>query len=134
MTGDSPTSEQLQDAYSLAKERYAGQGVDAGRALEALGRVSLAFRGQVGWSERAGRLYRVHRGSLQTQDMTPKDLQRHARAIRARIRSDGGIPEWVRAALPLIFLGQWAAIGAHAGLEALRRRLQGVDRLTPVRR
>jgi hypothetical protein len=80
--------------------------------------VSLAYRGQLGWSERPGRL---HQATLSVQNTTPNELSRHARAIRDRIRSDGGIPDWVRLALPAIWLGQWAAIGAHAGLEALRR-------------
>jgi L-rhamnose isomerase len=43
MIGASPTTEQLYGAYSLAKERYAGLGVDTDRALEALGRVSLSL-------------------------------------------------------------------------------------------
>jgi L-rhamnose isomerase len=38
-----PTSRQVEGAYELAKERYAGLGVDTGRALEALGRVSLSL-------------------------------------------------------------------------------------------
>lgn len=82
--------------------------------------VSLAFRGQVGWSERAGRRYRVHPGSTRAQHMAPVDLARHASLVRQRIRSDPGVPEWARRCLPLLGLGQRAAIGAHLGLERLR--------------
>ena len=40
--GASPHSEQVQKAYDMAKDRYAGLGVDAQQAIEALGRVSLS--------------------------------------------------------------------------------------------
>src|SRR6478672_435156 len=43
MTGTPPTTRQLQDAYALAKERYASLGVDTDAALAALGRVSLSL-------------------------------------------------------------------------------------------
>jgi hypothetical protein len=83
--------------------------------------VSLAFRGAVGWSERPGRLHRTPEES--PDGATPDELRRHAREIRDRIRSDGGIPDWVRVSLPAIWLGQWVAIGTHVGLEALRQRI-----------
>lgn len=88
--------------------------------------VSLAFRGRVGWSERPGRLYRVHSGSTWAQHMGPVDLARHARVVRERIRSDPGIPEWARRSLPLLWLSQHAAIAAHLALQRLRqsRRLR----------
>jgi L-rhamnose isomerase len=38
-----PTPRQLQDAYALAKERYAGLGVDTGRALGTLAGISLSL-------------------------------------------------------------------------------------------
>jgi L-rhamnose isomerase len=38
-----PTHKQLDDAYALAKERYAGLGVDADRALASLGQVALSL-------------------------------------------------------------------------------------------
>ncbi|HEX9439350.1 MAG TPA: L-rhamnose isomerase, partial [Roseiflexaceae bacterium] len=37
------TSKQLRDAYALAKERYAGLGVDTDRALATLAQVSLSL-------------------------------------------------------------------------------------------
>ena len=83
--------------------------------------VSLAFRGRLGWSERPGRLYRVHPGSTQAQHMAPPDMLRHARGVRERIRTDPGIPEWARRSLPLLWVGQRAAIGAHVSLERLRQ-------------
>lgn len=82
--------------------------------------VSLAFRGRVGWSERPGRLYRVHMGSTWARHTTPADLLAHARAVRERIRSDPGVPEWARRALPLLWLGQHAAIGLHLALKRMR--------------
>jgi L-rhamnose isomerase len=42
MNGTSPTPKQLEDAYALAKERYASLGVNTDRALEALGTISLS--------------------------------------------------------------------------------------------
>ena len=82
--------------------------------------VSLAFRGRIGWSERPGRLYRVHPGSTWAQHMAPDDLVRHAAVVRDRIRSDPAVPQWARRSLPLLWLGQHAAIGAHVALERVR--------------
>jgi glycosyltransferase involved in cell wall biosynthesis len=82
--------------------------------------VSLAFRGRMGWSERPGRLYRVHPGSTQSQHMAPGDMLRHAGGVRERIRTDPGVPEWARRSLPLLWVGQHAAISAHVALERLR--------------
>jgi glycosyltransferase involved in cell wall biosynthesis len=87
--------------------------------------VSLAFRGRIGWSEMPGRLYRVHPGSTRAQHMTLRDQRRNARNVRARIRTDAGIPRWARRSLPLIAFGQFGARGAHVavvGLRAARRR------------
>lgn len=41
--GTSPTTTQLRDAYALARERYAGLGVDTDRALAALGQIALSL-------------------------------------------------------------------------------------------
>ena len=87
--------------------------------LRSLG-VSLAFRVRLGWSERPGRLYRVHPRSTQAQHMAPADMLRHARAVRERIRTDPGIPGWARRSLPLLWIGQRAAIAVHVGLERKR--------------
>lgn len=82
--------------------------------------VSLAFRGRVGWTERPGRLYRIHPGSTWAQHMSPADLVNHARAVRERIRTDPGVPEWARRLLPLVWVGQGAAIAAHVARERAR--------------
>jgi glycosyltransferase involved in cell wall biosynthesis len=73
--------------------------------------VSLAFRGRILLEARPGRLYRrlgvsfwAEYGSLARQ------LVVHARAVRERIRDDKGIPNWVRAALPVIAVLQVAAV------------------------
>ena len=85
--------------------------------------VSIAFRGRLGWSERPGRIYRVHDESVWARHMTVGHLVAHAAAIRRRIRADPGIAGWARAALPLIALAQYAAISAHVGVAAVRRRV-----------
>ncbi len=43
MSGTPPTARQLHDAYALARERYAGLGVDTDRALAALEGISLSL-------------------------------------------------------------------------------------------
>jgi glycosyltransferase involved in cell wall biosynthesis len=83
--------------------------------------VSLAFRGRMGWSERPGRLYRLHRDSVWARHADVGHLRRHAAEVRDRIRSDPEIPPWVRRCLPLIAVGQHAAIGAHVLAAAARR-------------
>lgn len=86
--------------------------------------VSLAFRGRFGWTEQAGRAYRIHPTSVWSRHMTVRHQIAHARTVRRRIREDTGIPGWARAALPLIAAGQYLAIAAHvtvAGLRRLRR-------------
>ncbi|HSM56273.1 MAG TPA: L-rhamnose isomerase [Candidatus Sulfomarinibacteraceae bacterium] len=40
---DAPTEKQIQDAYQLAKERYAALGVDTDRALERLSRIAISL-------------------------------------------------------------------------------------------
>lgn len=87
--------------------------------------VSLAFRGRVGWSEVPGRVYRLHERSVRARHMSLRDQRQNARNVRARIRTDAGIPEWARRALPLIAVGQCGAILCHTVLTAgrqLRRR------------
>src|SRR5436190_12262037 len=43
MMSTPPTTRQLHDAYALARERYAGLGVDTDRALATLGQVALSL-------------------------------------------------------------------------------------------
>jgi L-rhamnose isomerase len=41
--GNQPTEKQIQDAYTLAKERYAALGVDADAAMSSLARISISL-------------------------------------------------------------------------------------------
>lgn len=83
--------------------------------------VSLAFRGRLGWTERPGRVYRIHPTSVWARHMGVRHQVRHARTVRERIRRDAGIPSWARAGLPGIAAAQYAAILAHAGVAGARR-------------
>jgi hypothetical protein len=83
--------------------------------------VSLAFRGGVGWSERPARIYGQRHDSIWARHSTVDFLLRHSQMVRDRIRTDPGIPLWVKRLRTLIALGQWSAILAHAALEAARR-------------
>lgn len=82
--------------------------------------VSLAFRGRIAFSERPGRLYRLHEHSNWARHMTPRHQLRHARSVRERVRTDPGIPRWAKRSLPIIALAQRTAILAHEALETLR--------------
>lgn len=83
--------------------------------------VSLAFRGRIGWSERPGRLYSQHPGSIWARSSRARFLVMHSRIVRDRIRTDPGIPIWAKRLLPVIALAQWSAIAVHLTLEAARR-------------
>jgi glycosyltransferase involved in cell wall biosynthesis len=83
--------------------------------------VSLAFRGGIGWSERPGRIYRLDDQSVLARHMTVPHLLRHARAVRERIRGDAGMPGWAHVTLPLIQLGQYAAVATHLAISVVRR-------------
>ena len=85
--------------------------------------VSLAFRGRIGWSERPGRLYKLHADSVSAREGGARQLVNRARAVRERLRSDPGVPRWVRSATPLIALAQALAIAVHLALPARRRLL-----------
>jgi glycosyltransferase involved in cell wall biosynthesis len=83
--------------------------------------VSLAFRGRLGWSERIGRVYRLHDRSNWSRHATDVGYQTgHARAVRDRIRADRAIPAWARLLLPVIALGQFLAILAHTAASVVR--------------
>jgi glycosyltransferase involved in cell wall biosynthesis len=84
--------------------------------------ASLAFRGRLGWTEEFGRIYRLYPESVWAQHLTVGHQREHARAVRQRLREDPGIPDWARALSPLIWLGQYTALGAHALVVAARRR------------
>jgi glycosyltransferase involved in cell wall biosynthesis len=84
--------------------------------------VSLAFRGQLGWSERPGRIYRVHDESVSHRHGSLQDHLHRAHTVRAWIRNDPDAPAWVQRALPLIHVGQYAAVAGHLLAAGLRRR------------
>ena len=72
--------------------------------------AALAFRGQLAWSDRPGRVYRVRPGSVWAQNKGMRNLLAHSRSIRRRLRADRGVPRWARALLPLIALAQYVAL------------------------
>jgi glycosyltransferase involved in cell wall biosynthesis len=84
--------------------------------------VSLALRGRLGWTERPGRLYRRHAGSVSGRHDKPVNFRIHARAVRARMRTDPATPGWLRALLPLIAVAQTLAIVASSVKRFSRRR------------
>jgi hypothetical protein len=76
--------------------------------------VSLAFRGRIGWSERPGRVYRVHEQSNWARHATDVRYQlQHARVVRERVRTDPGVAQWAKTALPAIRLLQYLAVAVH---------------------
>ena len=87
--------------------------------------VSLAYRGRIGWSERPGRLYRMSANSVSARETGARQLLRRAAAVRKRLRTDPGIPSWARIAVPLIGIGQRAAIALHLAWSAARRLAAG---------
>lgn len=83
--------------------------------------ASLAFRGGIGWSERPGRIYNLAEGSVWARHMTLRHQLEHAGNLRQRLRSDPGVDDRVKRALPAIALAQVLAIGAHEVVAAARR-------------
>jgi glycosyltransferase involved in cell wall biosynthesis len=84
--------------------------------------VSLVYRGRLGWSERPGRVYRLHDRSNWARHATDVRYQlSHARSVRDRIRADRGIPASARRMVPLIQACQYIAITGHTALSAARR-------------
>jgi Glycosyl transferase family 2 len=86
--------------------------------------VSLALRGRLGWTERPGRVYRQHPGSVWARHATRAHLRAHARAVRARLRSDPATPRWLRALLPVVSVAQHAAIAASRAVRLKPRRAE----------
>jgi glycosyltransferase involved in cell wall biosynthesis len=72
--------------------------------------VSLAFRGRILLESRPGRLYRRHPASLWATQRSLRQLIRHARAVRVRLRSDPEVPRWAHVLLPAIAALQLMAI------------------------
>jgi glycosyltransferase involved in cell wall biosynthesis len=83
--------------------------------------VSLAFRGQLGWSERPGRIYRVHKDSVSHRYVGLQDRLRRARTVRDWIRRDPRSPTYVRRLMPAIQAGQYAALTTHLLFDRIRQ-------------
>lgn len=82
--------------------------------------AALAFRGRFGWSERPGRHYLQHEGSIWDTYGSARHQLAHAAAVRTRLVSDNAVPRWLRTSMPLVALAQWAAVGAHLGAAKVR--------------
>lgn len=72
--------------------------------------VSLAFRGRIVLDPRPGRIYRRHAQSLWETQRSARQLVRHARAVRERLRADPAVPAWARSLLPAVALFQLIAV------------------------
>jgi glycosyltransferase involved in cell wall biosynthesis len=68
--------------------------------------VSQAVRGRVVIDRRAGRIYHVHPESLSRRTDSPRRLLSAAAQVRSRLRSDPGVPLWIRASVPLVAVAQ----------------------------
>jgi glycosyltransferase involved in cell wall biosynthesis len=87
--------------------------------------VSLAFRGRIELHERPGRVYRRLGESLWERRRSHSDLLAHAAAVRRRMRTDSGVPGFVRAAIPLLAALQAIVLVGLAPLaRAVRRALR----------
>jgi hypothetical protein len=92
-----------------ADARQAGYG-DANSGEDWVLGVSLVFRGRIVLDPRPGRIYRRHPASLWATQRSTRQLVKHARAVRERLRHDPGVPGWVKLVLPLITSLQLAAV------------------------
>jgi glycosyltransferase involved in cell wall biosynthesis len=81
----------------------------------------LVFRGRVGWSERPGRRYLRHEGSIWDVHGSARHQLEHAAAVRRRLAADAAVPAWLRSALPVVALAQSSAVAAHVVVAQLRR-------------
>jgi glycosyltransferase involved in cell wall biosynthesis len=91
--------------------------------------VSLAFRGRVELHDRLGRYYRPTPGSLWRRGRRRDEFLASARLVRQRLRTDPGIPDWIRRLLPVIALLQLGAVFlAQPAYLVLRRLRRGGDR------
>ncbi len=89
--------------------------------------AALACSGRLGWSERPGRLYLLHSGSVWDTHATARHQLRHAAAVRARLRDSSVTPPWLRRLLPMVAVGQWTAVAAHVAVVALRGVRRGAN-------
>jgi glycosyltransferase involved in cell wall biosynthesis len=83
--------------------------------------VSLAWRGEVAFSDEPALLYRW-RGDSPGQAAGRPPLAANARCVRRRLRQDPAVPTWAKAALPAIALAQWVVIGVVRPAFLIARR------------
>lgn len=83
--------------------------------------ASLAFRGRLGWSERPGRRYLQHEGSIWDTYGSPRHQLAHSADVRRRLGSDRYLPRWLRGALPVVAMAQWSAVAAHTLVAEFRQ-------------
>lgn len=83
--------------------------------------VSLVFRGRVGWSERAGRLYLRRPESVWASHSSVRHQLAHARVVRHRMGLDRSVPEWLRKLMPAVAGAQACAVFAHVAVARMRR-------------
>jgi glycosyltransferase involved in cell wall biosynthesis len=82
--------------------------------------AALGFRGRFGWSERPGRIYLQHEGSIWDARGGVRHQVAHAAAVRQRLASDPVVPAWLRLGLPVVALAQWGAVSAHLLVSLVR--------------
>jgi glycosyltransferase involved in cell wall biosynthesis len=88
--------------------------------------VSLAFRGRILLDPHAGRIYRRWPGSLSRRWRPVPHLVEHSRAVRRRLRSDSGVPAWVRLVSPALAPAHMLVIFVLRPLRrVIRRRARG---------
>lgn len=84
--------------------------------------ASLAFRGRVSFIRHCTRLYRAHDTSVSFAWRSRPHIVTIARDVRQRLRSDTGVPSWVRKSIPMIAALQYGVIfGVRPPARFLRR-------------
>lgn len=93
--------------------------------------AALAFRGRFGWSERPGRRYLQHAGSVWDIYGSSRQQLAHAAQVRRRLASGETAPRWLRRLLPAVMVAQISAVAGHEAVSRLRgaRRAGGGDAL-----
>jgi glycosyltransferase involved in cell wall biosynthesis len=84
--------------------------------------ASLAFRGEILFDSRPGRLYRQHPDSISAAWRPVPHLIAHAAAVRRRVRADDAIPRPARVLAPFLAPLQWLVIFVLRPLRRARRR------------
>jgi glycosyltransferase involved in cell wall biosynthesis len=114
-----PTTGSVMIRTGLARD--AGGFADADGGDDWVLGVSLALRGRVSFEHEVGRLYRRHPDSLSAEWRASPHLIRHARQVRARLRSDPRTPRWLRTTTAALALFQ---LGVIFGLRPLAHRVR----------